>query len=501
MAARLSATLLRTQTDRRLVALASQGSEPAFEALVERYRKPLQSYCRRMLLPAEAAEDVVQQAFLSTWTALRRGTDVRDARAWLYRVTHNAAVNALTRSGYGHDQLDDALRGAGAPEEDLERRIAVRRTLAGLAELPEMQREALLRTAVEGQSHEEVARELGVTDGAVRGLVYRARVTLRAAATALTPAPVAQWAAAAGGSPSAPLAERVAEVVAGSGTAGAGALLVKGGVAVLTAGALAGGAVVVDREGDGRAKADAPAAAERAQGRAVSGGGPAASSGVEDREAPGGAADGSGERRGRGAGATRERGGSRRSGRSGDDDRRRGSSRPSAGGLGTSGSGDGPGRAGSGSSGRDDDDDDDDRSGSSGSGSGGGDDDRSGSSGSGSSGSGRDGDEDSSGSGSGSSGPGSGGDSSGRGSGSSGSGSSGGDGGDSSGSGSSGSGGEVDSSGSGSGSSGSGSSGSGSDDSSGSGSSGSGSGDSSGSGSSGSGSHDDAGAVTTPDEE
>src|SRR5918992_774971 len=216
MAALISSTLLRTQNDQRLVALAADGSEPAFEALVERYRRPLHAYCRRLLLPAEAAEDVVQQAFLSTWTALRRGTEIQDARAWLYRVTHNAAINALKRSGYDHDQLDEALHGAGAPDEDLERRIAVRRTLAGLAALPELQREALLRTAVEGHSHEAVARELGLTDGAVRGLVYRARATLRTAATALTPAPLAHWAASAE-SQNAPLAERIAETVGGDG--------------------------------------------------------------------------------------------------------------------------------------------------------------------------------------------------------------------------------------------------------------------------------------------
>src|SRR5688572_15480305 len=98
MAARISATLLRTQNDQRLVALATHGSEQAFEALVERYRRPLQGYCRRLLLPAEAAEDVVQQAFLNTWQALQRGTEVRDLRAWLYRVTHNAALNSLRKS-------------------------------------------------------------------------------------------------------------------------------------------------------------------------------------------------------------------------------------------------------------------------------------------------------------------------------------------------------------------------------------------------------------------
>src|SRR4051794_34649962 len=140
MAALLTSTLLRTQPDRRLAALAADGSEPAFEALVERWRRPLQAYCRRMLLPADVAEDVVQQCMLSTWQALQGGKEIADVRAWLYRCTHNAAVNTLKRSGYRYEELSDALRGEEAPDADLERRIAVRQTLAGLAALPEQQR-------------------------------------------------------------------------------------------------------------------------------------------------------------------------------------------------------------------------------------------------------------------------------------------------------------------------------------------------------------------------
>ena len=79
----LSSALLRTQSDDRLAALVRAGHERAFEALVERYRKPLHAQCRR-ILPAEHAEDVVQQAFLSAWSALRQGVDVRDMRAWLH---------------------------------------------------------------------------------------------------------------------------------------------------------------------------------------------------------------------------------------------------------------------------------------------------------------------------------------------------------------------------------------------------------------------------------
>ncbi|MDP8943808.1 MAG: sigma-70 family RNA polymerase sigma factor, partial [Actinomycetota bacterium] len=206
----VSNVLLRTQSDHRLAALVHAGHERAFEVLVERYRKPLYAQCRR-ILTAERAEDAVQQAFLSAWSALREGVEVRDMRAWLHRIARNAALNARRRAGYDYDELRESLVGSETAEADLERRAVMRRTLAGLAALPERQREALLRIAVEGRTHAEVARDLGVSDGAVRQLVHRARSTLRSVATAITPMPVATWMAGLGPE-AAPAGQRIAEL-------------------------------------------------------------------------------------------------------------------------------------------------------------------------------------------------------------------------------------------------------------------------------------------------
>jgi RNA polymerase sigma factor (sigma-70 family) len=372
MAAKLSATLLRTQTDKRLAALAAQGSEPALEAIIDRYRKPLQAYCRRLLLDRSSAEDVVQQAFLSTWQTLHDGREITDLRSWLYRVVHNGAINALRKSGYRHEELSDLLRGDDAPEEDLEKRIAVRRALAGLASLPELQREALLRTALEGHSHDEVARELGLSAGAVRGLVYRARASLRSAATALTPLPLVALIASAG-SRGGPSADRVAELVAGGGAgATATAVLLKGGATAMTVGALAGGAVVSEHALDRPAVAPQAAAADARGDRGsnadalepVSTPAVAALAVTTHRGRRGGDDDGDDDRRrsgssGRGSGPAvadtdssgpSECSGRRRSGRrraDGDDDDRRGPSRRSGrrggGGDDNSGSGSGGG--------------------------------------------------------------------------------------------------------------------------------------------------------------
>jgi RNA polymerase sigma factor (sigma-70 family) len=262
MSPRISISLLVAQPDQRLLALARDGNERAFEALVHRYRRPLLRYCRRMRLSETRAEDVLQQAFLQAWLALSRGAEVRELRAWLYRIVHNVAVNAMRGTAESHSELTEAVqaRAALAGESNLERRIAVREALGEVAELPQMQRAALFLTAVDGQTHDEVAHALGISHGALRGLLYRARATLRGAAAALTPSPLLAWASN-GTVAAVPSAERLAELAAGGGAGFAGVLL-KGAVVAVTAGALATGAgVVANHE---RESADRPHGAPRA---------------------------------------------------------------------------------------------------------------------------------------------------------------------------------------------------------------------------------------------
>jgi RNA polymerase sigma factor (sigma-70 family) len=240
----VSTRLLARQSDTRLLELLSQGHEPAFEAIVLRYRPELLTYCRRLGLSDGRAEDALQHALLKAWLALQGGTEVRELRAWLYRIVHNTAVNVMRSSPEERAMdLDAALIEAAAVQEsELERTTAAREALTHVAALPPMQRHAMLLSAVEGCTHEEVASALGITHVAVRGLLYRARVTLRAAAAALTPAPLIGWvsqatdrlAGSAGG---------LAQLSAGGGGSDLGGVLLKGGAVAATT-ALAAGAVL-----------------------------------------------------------------------------------------------------------------------------------------------------------------------------------------------------------------------------------------------------------------
>lgn len=246
MSPKASTRLLATQSDERLAAMARAGHDRAFEALVQRYRRPLLRYCRRMSISDSRAEDVVQQTLLQAWSALRRGAAVRALRPWLYRIAHNTVVNLArdsARDGSGLALDLDGVSGAEPAvvlEPDLADGLHLRDALTDMAALPHMQREVIFRTALAGYSHEEVANALGITDGAVRGLLYRARATLRAAITAVTPPPLIAWISGPG---QGVLAEHVGELAAGGGL-GAG-LLAKGALAVLAAGTLITGAAIV----------------------------------------------------------------------------------------------------------------------------------------------------------------------------------------------------------------------------------------------------------------
>ena len=185
---------------------------------------------------------------------MREGSEVRDLKAWLYRVVHNTAVNAMRDSAHDGEPLADPTLGSSIPPAHrrlaVRPRLAMRETLAEVAALPPLQREVIVRTAVGGDSHEQVASDLGITNGAVRGLLYRARTTLRTGITALTPPPLLGWLVGRsdqGG----PAPERLAELAGGGGAVGVGGaagvsgLLLKGGAAALTVGTVITGAAVV----------------------------------------------------------------------------------------------------------------------------------------------------------------------------------------------------------------------------------------------------------------
>jgi len=215
--------LLDAEPDEQLVSLVRSGHEAAFAAIVRRYERELQGQARRLTGDGRG-EDAVQQAFLNAFAALRSGRDVRHLRGWLHQILRNE----VTRARVPVDAPLEAAAAYGEPLEDtVQRRATARATLVELSALPDRQRDALLGTAVLGLPRAHVARTMGLSEGAVRQLVHRARLRLREAATALIPFPLLRFfGSARSGAGAAP------DAALGAGTAVSGGLAIKVGALV-----------------------------------------------------------------------------------------------------------------------------------------------------------------------------------------------------------------------------------------------------------------------------
>jgi len=176
-----------TPGDEGDMAAAANSVADATQELYRRYGKQIYAYCLHQLRSREEAEDAVQTTFLNAFRGLQRGTTMRFEQAWLYKIAQNVCIARRSSSGkrLKLEALDDfevlqeivPSGGSGGDGDTLE--------LMGLDEaldsMPENQRRAILLREWQGLSYREISAELGLSQGAVEMLIFRARRTLASA--------------------------------------------------------------------------------------------------------------------------------------------------------------------------------------------------------------------------------------------------------------------------------------------------------------------------------
>ncbi|MGV1048971.1 MAG: RNA polymerase sigma factor, partial [Solirubrobacterales bacterium] len=182
------APALRVQPDRRLVSLVREGYELAFEEIVRRYRAPLERFAAAFV--GSRSEDVTQDAFSKALLALRGSEAEIELRPWLYRIVRNTALNDIRDSPPPTEELGETVAGGASAAVEAERREEISELTERLRALPETQRAAIVMRELEGLSHEEIAAALGVSGGAARQAIHRARTTLRDGFGLLLPLPL-----------------------------------------------------------------------------------------------------------------------------------------------------------------------------------------------------------------------------------------------------------------------------------------------------------------------
>jgi RNA polymerase sigma factor (sigma-70 family) len=181
-----SGSLLRLQSDERLIALTRRGQQSAFEALFSRYHARLLAFCRHMLNSKEDAEDVLQEVFVAAFNAILADEREINVRPWLYRIARNRSLNHLRRaSAIGVDSMDIHYADHGmSTGEQVLRRESFRQLIGDVQKLPETQRTALLLREIDALSYEQISQAMETTVPSVKSLLVRARISLAEAAEA-----------------------------------------------------------------------------------------------------------------------------------------------------------------------------------------------------------------------------------------------------------------------------------------------------------------------------
>ncbi|MBU0608955.1 MAG: RNA polymerase sigma factor [Armatimonadetes bacterium] len=172
--------------DADLMLQVAGGDPHAFASLVEHYRVRAVNFAYRFLGDRHDAEDLAQEAFVRVYQSRQRYRPSATFSTWFFRILSNLCLNEIRRrkrQGLVPEPPDAASTAAPDPSASPEARyeqqelgVAVRRALA---DLPEKQRLAVILQRYEDMDYEQIGRIVGVSRGAVDGLLSRAKESLR----------------------------------------------------------------------------------------------------------------------------------------------------------------------------------------------------------------------------------------------------------------------------------------------------------------------------------
>jgi len=172
-----------------LIRSACQGNQAAFEELVRRTSRLVFGRLYLETGDVDRAEDLLQETLLIAFRRLPQLADPDGFRSWLLAIAQNVVIDAVRRDkrkrragpsradSNALHQVSDVRPGPSEQAEKTEMRDQV---LAVLRSLLEQYRHPLTLRYVSGADYDTICTELGLSNGALRGLLHRGLKMLRA---------------------------------------------------------------------------------------------------------------------------------------------------------------------------------------------------------------------------------------------------------------------------------------------------------------------------------
>ena len=169
----------RMQTDQLLVRRAVGGDERALRQLWTQYSPHVDAVVRRLAGDPDLAADIAQDVWMQIFRALPSFRGDAQFGTWAHRIAVNRTLNALRKFRRLAKVEADIEDDTAAVEMDSDRAFLAASIEQAAARLPEGARTVFLLHDVEGYTHEDIARELGITTGASKSQLFKARAKLR----------------------------------------------------------------------------------------------------------------------------------------------------------------------------------------------------------------------------------------------------------------------------------------------------------------------------------
>ena len=168
-------------SDGEVVDRVLNGDREAFRVLVRRHQDMLYGHAMRMTGRSDVAADLVQSSLVKAYASLDRCRNPDKFGAWAFRIVTNRCKDYLKNVRRKDVGLDAAapVPGSMDPGDDLEQSELRRRLDWAMDQLPEDQREAFVLKHQEGRSYNEMSELIGMSVGALKMRVHRARETLK----------------------------------------------------------------------------------------------------------------------------------------------------------------------------------------------------------------------------------------------------------------------------------------------------------------------------------
>lgn len=170
-------------TEKELLLLAAQGSEPAFTLLFNRYKHKLYSYLLSLTTSPQIAEDIIQDTFLKLWKDRASLKAIDYFNAYLFTMTRNLAINSFKRMA-----RETAILAALQPQQNnpaatvadnLSLKEVEQLLHQTIQSLPPQQKLIYTLSREQGLKHEDIAHQLHLSSSTVRNHIVQALRTIR----------------------------------------------------------------------------------------------------------------------------------------------------------------------------------------------------------------------------------------------------------------------------------------------------------------------------------